>query len=94
MILVCDTEHDQPVFGKIDELIVTPRQECLFMIIPLTASKNHHYHSYEVTASSRNLFFIYRYYDFVDYYPLNLSMQFGPSGELSVCLKYHVLRKM
>ena len=93
MVLVCDIEDDQPVFGKIDDLIVTPSQECLFVLRPLITSRSQHFHSYEVSASPQNSFFVYRHHNFVDYHPLHLSRQFGPTGKLSICLKYHVLRK-
>ena len=82
MILVCDIEDDQPVFGKIADLIVTPSQECLFVLTPLVTSRNQHYHSYEVHASPQTSFFVYRRHNFVDYYPLHLSRQFGPNGKL------------
>lgn len=93
MVLVCDVEDDQPVFGKIDDLIVTPSHDCLFVITPLVTSRSQHFHSYEVSASPHNSFFVFRYNDFVDYYPLHLSSQFGHTGKLSVCLKYHVLKR-
>ena len=63
------------------------------MLRPLITSRSQHFHSYEVAASPLNSFLVYRHHDFVDYYPLYLSRQFGPTGKLAKCLKYHVLRK-
>ena len=93
MVLVCDIEDDQPVFGKIDDLIVTQSQECLFVLSPLVTLRNEHFHSYEVYASPQSSLFVYRHHNFIDHYPLHLSRQFGPTGNLCICLKYHVLRK-
>ena len=86
-------EDDQPVFGKIEDLIVTPSQECLFVLSPLTVLPSRHFHSFEVTATSQSSKFVCRHCSFVDHYPLHLSIQFGPNGKLAICLKYHVVKK-
>ena len=93
-MLVYAIKDDQPVFGKIEDLIVTPSQDCLFVLSPLTASRSPHFHSFEVTASSQGSKFVCRHHSLVDHYPLHLSRQFGPNGRLAICLKYHVVNKV
>lgn len=93
-VLVYAIEDDQPVFGKIEDLIVTPSQECFFVLSPLTALPSRHFHSFEVTATSQGSKFVCKHCSIVDHYPLHLSRQFGPNGKLTICLKYHVVNKM
>ena len=82
MILVCDIQDDQPVFGKIADLIVTPNQECLFVLTTLVTSRNKH-HSYEVHASLLTSYFVYRHHNFVDYYPYQDSLDPMESFQIS-----------
>ena len=93
-VVVYAIEDDQPVFGKIEDLIVTPSQECFFIVSPLIASPSYHFHSFEVTCMSQNSKFVFRHDSLVDHYPLHLSRQFGRNGKLAICLKYHVIKKV
>ena len=93
-MLVYAIEDDQPVFGKIEDIIVTPSQECLFVLSSLTTSPSHHFHSFEVTATSQSTKFVCRHHSLVDHYPLHLCRQYGPNGRLAICLKYHVVNKV
>ena len=76
----CDMKDDQPVSGEIDDLNCDSKSGVLI-------SRGWHFHSYEVSASPWNSFFVYRHLNFVQYHPLHLSRQFEPSGKLSVCMK-------
>ena len=36
IVVVCGSENDTPMFGSIAEIIVTPHQECFFVLSPLS----------------------------------------------------------
>lgn len=89
-IVVCTVQDDLPMFGKIIEFIITPHQDCYFILYPLiTQTYNHHFHAYEVVImdepivlSSKKLF---------DYHPLVCTKPVGYKGQsLFVSLKYHL----
>ncbi len=51
-VVICGIEGDTPIFGMITEVIVTPHQECFFVISPLiTVAFQHHYYAYEVVPT-------------------------------------------
>ena len=92
-VVVCAIEDNLPVFGKIEDLIVTPSHECLFVLSILTTYSNRHFHCFEVIGTSSPELFVCRHRDLVDYHPLHICQQYGPNGNLSICLKYNVMKK-
>lgn len=67
--MVCGIEDDIPMFGRIMELIVTPHQECLFVICPPpTITFQLHYHAYEVVLTDSSV--VYNHAQLFDYHPL------------------------
>ena len=89
-VVVCGFEDYQPVFGVIEDIIVTLSQECLFVLKLLITHLNRHFHCFEVQDTSSHSF-VCRHRDLVDHYPLHLCQQFGPGGKLCLCLKYHII---
>ena len=87
IVLIYAMEDDQPLFGKIEDLIVTPSQEWLFILSALVTYRSYHFHAFIVSAIARNTQLVYRHNKLVDYHPLCLARQFGPDGKLSICLK-------
>lgn len=88
-VVVCGIEDDTPMFGRIMELIVTPLQECLFVICPLlTIAFQHHYHAYEVVPTNSTV--VYRHRQLFDYHPLVCTKAVGRSRSLFVSIKYHI----
>lgn len=56
-VVVCGVEQDTPMFGRINEFLVTPNLECLFVISPLlTVCFRHHFHAYEVVSTQDTYF--------------------------------------
>ena len=92
-MLIYAMEDDQPLFGKIVDLIITPSQKCLFILSALTTYRNFHFHSFIVSAIVQNSVLVHRYHGLIDHHPLCLARHFGPNGRLSICLKYHVLSR-
>ena len=89
-VVVCGIEDDTPMFGEIMELIVTPHQECLFVICPLlTIAFHHHYHAYEVAPTDSIV--VYHHEQLFDYHPLVCTKPVGRSHSLFVSTKYHLL---
>ena len=51
-VVICAIEDDTPLFGRVAKVIVTPHQECFFVVSPLLAVVfQHHYHVYEVVPT-------------------------------------------
>ena len=66
--MICGMEDDTPMFGKITELIVTPHQECIFVVTALmTIAFQHYYHAYEVLPANTT---VVRHRQLFDYHPL------------------------
>ena len=88
-VVVCGIEDDIPVFGRIMELIVTPHQECLFVICPLlTLAFQHHYHAYKVVLTDSSV--VYDHVQLFDYHPLVCTQAVGRTRSLFVSTKYHL----
>lgn len=86
-IVVCAIEDDMPVFGKIVECIVTPRQECLFIIAPfITVCFRYHYLAFEVVPVQDTV--VFNHEQLCDYHPLVCTKLSGTS--MFISLKYHV----
>ena len=86
-VVVCAIEDDMPVFGKIVEFIVTPRQECLFIISSfITVCFHYHYHAFKVVAMQDTVGFHYE--ELCDYHPLVCTKLSGTC--MFISLKYHV----
>ena len=87
-VVVCGIEDDAPLFGSITELIVTPHQECLFVISPLLKlAYQYHYHAYEVVPTSLTV--VYHHGQLFDYHTLVCTRVVGRSC-LFVCTKYNL----
>lgn len=85
---VCD---GLPVFGKITDILVTKRGECLFILIPhVTTSFNMHYHAYEVQPKIN--YIVCRQKDFADHHPLAISKSFDKDLRATnfIVMKYHI----
>ena len=50
IVLIYAMEDDQPLFGKIEDLIVTPSQEWLFILSALVTYRSYHFHAFIVSA--------------------------------------------
>jgi len=81
--VVCGIEDDTTMFGRIMELIVTPHQECLFVVCPLlTITFQRHYHAYEAVLTDSSV--IYNHAQLFDYHPLVGTKAVGRTQ--SVCV--------
>lgn len=77
-----------PSFGEILDVIVINIDTCLFVIREYTTECFlHHYQAYEV--SKNQAVSVYKFSDFVDYYPLtSYTLQ---NGKKVIILKYHIV---
>ena len=86
---MCD---DEPVFGKVFNIIVTESGECFIVLEPYIATTfNKHFNAYEVYLLC-NEYVLCQQKDFVDYHILSISKSFSRalSDKNFVCLKCHV----
>lgn len=82
-ILLCKF-HDDPLFGKVLDILVTSSGDCLFILAPLVVSTfNGHYNAYEVELLSDE-FMVCRQEDFADFHVLSLSRSFDMNLSLFV----------
>ena len=84
---MCAVNDEEPLFGKIVDIIVSTIQETLFVLqIYNTLCFNEHYHAYEVAASSSVV--VYFVNQLCDYHPLHLTKA---RNMLNYCVtpKYH-----
>ena len=88
-VVLCGIEDDTPMFGRIMELIVTPHQECLFVVCPLlTITFQRHYHAYEAVLTDSSV--MYNHAQLFDYHPLVGTKAVGRTHSLFVSTKYHI----
>ena len=88
-VVVCGIEDDTPIFGNIDEIIVTPHLECFFVLsVFITNAFQHHYHAYEVVPT--NSILICNHGQLVDYHPLIFTKAVGRDHSLLISTKYHI----
>lgn len=60
-VVICGIEDDTPLFGRIAEVIVTPHQECFFVVSALlTVAFQHHYNAYEVVPTDSTVVYHHR----------------------------------
>ena len=88
VVVLVTFDDDIPIFGKLQDIIVTTSGECLFVFIPYVGALfNYHFHSYEVHA-------VHNQY-LADFQPLSISHSFKRSlfNINFVCLKYHVFEE-
>jgi len=81
-----------PVFGKIMDIIVSQRGECLFALIPyVTTVFNTHYNAYEVEPM-QNCVIVCQQKDFIDYHPLTISKSFDKNLSTTnfIIIKHYV----
>ncbi len=91
-VLVCTFCDDEPVFGKVLDIVVTESGDCLFVLIPyFVTAFNKHFNAYEVRPL-RNEYLVCRQKDFSDYHILSISKSFSRalSDKNFVSLKCHV----
>ena len=92
-LVICYLDDDEdPVFGAIKDIIITSRNECLFILIPFVpVSYNSHFHAYEVAELNDNQILIYRQRELRDFHPLTISKTYIANlPQLFVSLKYHI----
>ena len=89
-VLLCTFSSDDPIFGRLTDLIVH-NDECWFVIQPMITTKfNEHYNAYEV--ESQNDYIICLQQDLVDHHVLCISKPFDRTLTVDfVTLKYHVM---
>lgn len=95
VVVLVTFDDDIPIFGKLQDIIVTTSGECLFVFIPYVGALfNYHFHSYEVHAV-HNQYLVCRHQEFADFQPLSISHSFKCSlfNKNFVCLKYHVFEE-
>ncbi len=84
-LVICYLDDDEdPVFGAIKDIIVTPRNECLFILTPFFY--NTHFHAYEVTEVNDNQILIYRQQELRDFHPLTISKHTLPIRLTYLCV--------
>lgn len=89
-VLLCTFWKDDPLFGKLVDLIVSKENICWFIMQPCIVKRfNHHYNGYEVEQS--NEYFVCQQQDLADYNPLTISKSFDLAVHSNfVIIKYHV----
>ena len=89
-ILICTVIDDEPVFGKIIDIIITENNTCLFVLNAYKVNTyNQHYNAYEVDLLDETV--ICENKDFADYHLLCINKSFNRtiSSKNFICLKYH-----
>ena len=75
-ILICNVIDDEPVFGKIIDLIITENDTCLFVLNAYKVNTyNQHYNAYEVDLLDETV--ICEHKDFADYHLLCINKSFN-----------------
>lgn len=91
-VLLCTFYDDDPIFGKVVDIIITDSSKCLFILTPyISTSYNNHFNSYEVECLPDEKI-ICEHKDLADYHLLSISKSFDRTiyGKNFVCLKHHV----
>ena len=84
-------KEDEPVFGRIESIILHSSFEPLFVLDVLeTVKYNSHFHSYQVSIPCTTTFSVCHQKDFKDYHALGIYQPFN-SQLFFICLKYYVL---
>lgn len=87
-VVICGMEDEVPMFGRITEIIVTPLQECMFVVTALmTIAFQHHYHAYEALPANTT---VVHHRQLFDYYPLVSTKVVGRGQSLFISTKYHL----
>lgn len=92
VVVLVTFDDEIPIFGRLEDIIVTSSGECLFVFVPYVGALfNRHFHSYEAHAV-RNEYLVCHHKEFADFQPLSISHSFKLSlaNKNFVCLKYHV----
>jgi len=92
-VVTCTLCEDEPIFGRIVDIIITESDTCLFIIEPLiTNCFNKHYNSYEVHAL-QNTHIICKHQDLADHHPLVMSKSFHQqlAEKNFITVKYDVI---
>lgn len=92
-VVVCAVCDEEPVFGQIKEILVTPSGKSLFIIDLLEViAFTGHYNAYEVKCLNNETIISEQEY-FADHHILYLCKSFDVNlcNTSFVCLKYHVL---
>ena len=90
-ILICAIFDDEPIFGKITDIIVMDNNLCLFVLDAYeVVTYNKHYNAYEVKSIQETV--LCQQEDLADYHILCINKSFNReiSSTNFICLKYHV----
>ena len=50
--VICGMDDDVTMFGRINEIVVTPSQECIFVVTAVITIGFQYHHAYEVLAAN------------------------------------------
>lgn len=92
-ILIYKFSHDDPLFGKVLDILVTSSGDCLFILAPLVVNTfNGHYNAYDVKLLSDE-FIVCHQEDLADFHVLCLSRSFDTNlvNTTFICLKYNIV---
>ena len=90
-VLLCTFWKEDPLFGKLVDLIVSEENICWFIMQPYIVKQfNQHYNGYEIELSNAG-YFVCQQQDLADYNPLTISKSFDLTVHANfVVIKYHV----
>ena len=90
-IVVLSKEEDDPILGRIVQILITPDDQCVFIAQCLTVAFYAHYHAYQIVGTADTI--VTTPNRLHSHQPLNTHTCFCASLSTSqfVCLKYHVL---
>ena len=76
-VILCTFCDDDPIFGKVLDIVVTESGNCLFVLEPYVVKTfNKHFNAYEVHPLS-NGYMVCQQKDFADYHVLSISKSFS-----------------
>lgn len=91
-LLICGMCDDDPLFGKLVDLVVTQNNECWLVLQPFKATRfNQHFNSFEIEPQGN--YIICQQQDLVDHHPLSICKSFDSTLRSTnfVTLKYFVM---
>ena len=90
-MVLCHFEQETPVFGEVIKVLVTPLQECPFVLRPLVSDYyDKHFQAYHVVPWSHRTL-VYRHCQFPDHSILHTNRIYSTiDHRLYVCMKYHL----
>lgn len=91
-LLICSMCDDDPLFGKLVDLVITQSNKCWLVLQPFKATRfNQHFNSYEVEPQGN--YIICQQQDLVDHHTLSICKSFDSTLQSTnfVTLKYFVM---